>query len=113
MSREVEPSALELQRFVAQLQDLGLHAELTQLARALGVTLEQVRGRNREARIVAARRACMHLVAVRRLEYSYPDLGRLFGRDHTSVMSMLAGTEAAHQRRMLRSNRKLRVAGFG
>ena len=52
-----------------------------------GVTLEEVRGRHRQRRIVSARQACMYAIYTERKDISFPRLGNFFGgRDHTTAL---------------------------
>ena len=51
-----------------------------------GVTPEDILWRSRRVKFVRARHAAMRRVSEARPQWSYPALGRLFGRDHTSIM---------------------------
>lgn len=56
------------------------------------VTIDELCGRNRSATVARARAAlCWEL---RRKGLSYPEIGRLVGRDHRSVMSAVEVHEA-------------------
>lgn len=56
------------------------------IAKATGVTLTDIRGHRRNARIMTIRHAVAYWAA-RRTELSYPSIGRLMGgRDHTAIM---------------------------
>ena len=52
-----------------------------------GVTLPQLTGRSRLTRYVLARRWCYR--QLRRGGWSYPKIGRLFGRHHSTVLYAL------------------------
>jgi chromosomal replication initiation ATPase DnaA len=59
------------------------------IARDHGYTLEQVTARSRNRNLVAARKAvALH---VRGMGASYPELGALLKRDHTTIMQTLRG----------------------
>jgi len=49
-----------------------------------GVTVGQLRGRQRRREVVYARWAAMY--ALHRIGFSYPMIGRAFSKDHSSVM---------------------------
>ena len=51
------------------------------------VTREEILGRSRFQSAVAARRALAR--SLRALEMSYPEIGRLIDRDHTTVMALV------------------------
>lgn len=56
------------------------------LAKAAGLTLREIRGKRRDAKVVFVRHAIAYW-AVRRTELSYPSIGRLMGgRDHTTIL---------------------------
>jgi hypothetical protein len=59
---------------------------LEESANQFGVSLEDIKGRSREVRIVNARHVAMSLMRVF-FECSYADIGRVFGRDHATVMN--------------------------
>ena len=66
--------------------------------------------RARCRRVVAARRACIVAVHHRWPDYSYPQLGRIFRRDHSTVMHCLrqSGDYVAELR--LTRNKQIRAA---
>lgn len=53
------------------------------------VTIEEMRGRSRKKTIVDARHA-VWFIANKQLEYTYAQIGRIYEKDHTSVMSGVA-----------------------
>lgn len=61
---------------------------VTLVALRHGVTFEEIIGRDRNKHITAARRDAIHLVHTH-TRFSLNALGRLFGRDHTSIMYAL------------------------
>jgi hypothetical protein len=63
-----------------------IQALIENIARAHDCTAADVFGRSRLRGIVRARHEAMYEVARRYPWLSYPQLGRLFRRDHTSVM---------------------------
>lgn len=56
-----------------------------EVARGFRVTYDEIMGRRRERSIVIAR-ACAMAVVRRATTMSYPEIGDLFDRDHTTVM---------------------------
>ena len=69
-------------------------ADLTRAASEhFGVAELEIRSRRRTARIVAPRHAIVHL-AMTRFEFSSAEVGRFFGRDHTTMLSANKETEA-------------------
>lgn len=60
-------------------------ADIEAVARIYGVTLKDVLGISRTRNIVRARQAAIWMVWFSR-EYSLPAIGRVFGKDHTSVL---------------------------
>jgi chromosomal replication initiation ATPase DnaA len=59
------------------------------VARMHGARYVDVMGDSREDRIVTARQAAICAVAYKRPDMSLPRLGRLFGRDHTTILYTL------------------------
>jgi len=57
------------------------------VARAYGYTAAQVKGERRHSTLLKARKACA--LALREVGYSYPEIGALLGRDHSSVMQLI------------------------
>ena len=82
---------------LAALEPSGLAAAIRDLAAREGATADEVLGPSRLAHVVRARHAAMRLVRDR-LVWSYPAIGRLFGRDHSSVMRALSSDDAKAQR---------------
>lgn len=62
---------------------------LEHVALSYGLSVDDLLGRSRYAHIATPRHIAMWLVR-RKLHYSYPVIGRLFGRDHSTVMSAVA-----------------------
>lgn len=62
---------------------------ITWTAAANGSTYELVMSAGRSRPVVVARRACIVAVHRARPDLSYPALGRVFDRDHTTVMHHL------------------------
>ncbi len=70
-------------------------AVIAEVGTASGISPEEMLGDHRQPHIVRARHEAM--LAVReRLELSYPAIGEVFVRDHTTVMH---GCQAARKRR--------------
>ena len=66
-------------------------ALIQQVARDHGLTVDDLMGRSQERRVAFPRFVAMH--KLRQLEdddgdpvFSYPQIGRMFGRDHTTVI---------------------------
>lgn len=68
----------DLPRTIARIQQI--------VGRSYGCTREEILSRKRSGTLVPARHVACY-VARRLTEASYPQLGRLFRRDHTSVLS--------------------------
>ena len=75
------------------MNDLEAQTILREVASAYPLTVPELKGRSRTRHIVVARQEAMHLLA--RQGWSTPRIGRLLGRDHSTV---LHGIEA-HKRR--------------
>lgn len=56
------------------------------IARAAGVTVERLNGQTRD-RTSADARAAVWWIAYDHMHYTFPMIGKLYGRDHTTVMS--------------------------
>lgn len=74
---------MSIDQIIAELEARGIYASASEFALEHGVTLEAVLGRSRTKAVVAARHALWR--HVRALGLSYPEIGELFGVDHTSV----------------------------
>lgn len=64
---------------------LAMKRLLNTVADVFGVRLAQILSQRRSAPIALARQVAMHQ-AVERLGYSLPRIGRVLGRDHTTVL---------------------------
>ncbi len=71
--------------------------QVAAIARSHSVALRDVLGRSRTLRVVEARRVAM--AYARSLGLSYPEVGALFGRDHSSVMFALGAVTKVRPRR--------------
>lgn len=70
--------------FFERLDALGLRDEFETISRRQGVTLADVYGERQLKSVVVARALCYdHL---RRMGKSFPEIGLLFNRDHTTVL---------------------------
>ena len=63
-----------------------IHSRIRSIAEAHGVTLREVLGPDRLRRFVRPRHEAMLAIATEFPELSFPHLGRIFGRDHSTVM---------------------------
>lgn len=57
-----------------------------------GVTWDEIRSHRRMARLAEPRKACMRAVYEQRPDLSSPAIGRIFARDHTSVLYAVGRT---------------------
>lgn len=60
-----------------------------------GVSWEDVISVRRERRLVKPRHACMRAVYEKRADLSLPRIGRIFRRDHTTVLAVVKSTSEA------------------
>lgn len=85
---------------IDRLAQLGFYDKLFAIVKEYHATLEEVMGLSREQRIVRARHACFaYLRGLKRgvkPSLSYPNIGDLFGVDHSSV---IYGVEKHHERK--------------
>lgn len=58
---------------------------MTEVARGFHVTVDDMVGDSRQ-RVIVTARACAMAVIREATDLSFPDIGRLFERDHTTVM---------------------------
>ena len=63
------------------------HEVLREVAEACAVPVEEITGRGVDPRLVAARAQVAEQLRAR--GWSYPRIGRLLGRDHSTVMSYM------------------------
>ena len=71
--------------------------DLELIASLYGLTLEKLQGKGRFARHVRARRDCY--AYLREQGWSLPQIGGLFGRDHTTIMYALYPQVRAERKR--------------
>ena len=64
-------------------------ANIREIVAPHGVSVGEVLSRSRTPHIVAARRAVA--IHYRNAGRSFPEIGRIIGRDHTSVMNLVYG----------------------
>lgn len=70
---------------VAELLDArGLLDHVKAVVKEHHVLLDEVLGRARTAQVAAARRECW--IHMKELGFSYPEIGRIWNRDHSTVM---------------------------
>lgn len=79
--------ACSMQDRTSTLASRGLLGLVDHVAEAHHVTRGDVLGRGRTKRVAQARHAVMR--ALRDMGMSYPEIGRLLGRDHTTVLAAL------------------------
>lgn len=71
---------------------LRLRAWLELVARQLGTTHDELVGRVRTRHVVEARQVAMYILR-RETGMSFPEIGNLFGRDHSTVVHAAQGVE--------------------
>lgn len=82
-------------KFLRRLEEMGIRDEVAVLIRPRGILVEDLISRSRQKNVVAARHEIMYWIRIK-MKWSYPEIGKLFERDHTSVMFAC--------RKMLREN---------
>lgn len=83
-----------------QLVAVGFAEELSAICKGLHVALFEVLGGGRDASTTEARRACAAYLRAKGL--SLPRIGKLIGRDHTSVRVMLQPAEERAARNLVK-----------
>lgn len=78
-----------------RLEQLALSWDAEQIAAAHHVTVDAMLGKDGERKRLVPARHAFWLLVRERLGYSYPELGRLFGRDQGNIR---AGCENAKER---------------
>lgn len=74
-------------QFVRRLKEMGIFDQVVRLIRPRrGVTVEDLISRDRHKNVSAARHEIIYWIRTK-LDWSYPEIGKLFERDHTSIMS--------------------------
>jgi hypothetical protein len=90
--RHVEPISRPVVKKAVPLRPLEFMREV---AERNGLTVADIMGKRRKRRIIAARREAIYLVwlncrfGVEQRRYSLPEIGRVFGLDHTTVLHHL------------------------
>ena len=62
-----------------------------------GVTLDEIKGRHRAMLITVPRQLVMYEIARQLPSKSYPEIGRFFGRDHTTVLHAVRKMKALYE----------------
>lgn len=83
MTARVHEQKRPMDEILAELKVRGLAAEFADIARRHNVTLSEVMGPERLRPMVQARHECWRFLAGR--GWSQPAIGRLFGRDASTV----------------------------
>lgn len=81
--------SFRLERIQRQIAEGGIKGIIAQVAMDHGVPYEDIIGVCRTKRIVAARHAAIVEVATRRPSLSLNQMGRVFKRDHTTIVHVL------------------------
>ena len=97
LAKRREAAKAELDAIVAtyRLTDIGrrpVRDIIKGMAEAHGYTYAEIIGPRREKVLVKVRHACIRAVADQRPDYSLSMIGRLFQRDHTSILWALKKT---------------------
>lgn len=66
------------------------------LAKFPGVSMAEIKGPRRIVKIVAARQYAMYLLYKERTDISFPEIGRFFGKDHTTVLHAVRKLETLY-----------------
>ncbi len=72
--------------FVRRLKEMGIYDEVVRLIRPRGIHVEELISQNRHKQVSAARHEIMYWIRTN-LKWSYPEIGKLFERHHTTVIS--------------------------
>ncbi len=73
--------------FIHTLKSMGVYSELQKLLMMkYGATLQEVYGQSRTKHVSDARHEAMLFIRDR-FQWSYPAIGKLFSRDHTTVLA--------------------------
>lgn len=91
-------AADEWREVLEDLTTWSLDDVATAVAQAHGVPLRELLGRRRHASVARARAALY--TALRGHGMSYPEIGRLLRRDHTTVMSVVRNAGGPPSRRL-------------
>lgn len=93
-----------IKELVKKLRARKLYAFVEEVAQRYGCTVEMVVSQDRHASIACARHAVCYALRYELpdLELSFPEIGRLIGRDHSTVMSSVKVHAANKTRRVLR-----------
>ena len=112
----IEFTEAELSTAVAARSDVGvrpldLETLVHGIARRHGTSWDEMKSPTRIASVVAARMALYRVL--REHGWSYPSIGRLLNRDHTTVMSAIKGRPRKARTEEQRLRAKLRWATRG
>jgi hypothetical protein len=88
---EYEPHPTRTQRLVKRLRRDDLYDFVRKVAHRYGATVEAVLSRDRHHSVSNARHAVCYALryGLEDRELSYPEIGRLLGRDHTTVINSI------------------------
>lgn len=92
--RTLSPAGYSPEILIEVMRRFHLFLPLTQICTRYAVSLEEMLGQSRTPTLVRARRECM--LFLRELGMSSTEVGKLLGRDHTTVL----GAVAAYRREM-------------
>ena len=89
--RDIYQKPPDTGRFVRRLKEMGIFEQVARLIRPRRVSVEALISRDRHKSVSTARHEIMYWIRTK-LKYadgtpwSYPEIGKLFERDHTTVM---------------------------
>lgn len=72
-----------------RIEHYGLSAVLRGISKEYFVPVEAIVSRERTKRVVEARKA--FLIVLRENGFSYPEIGKLLGKDHTTILAQICG----------------------
>lgn len=87
--RRAKAEADRVARLKAMIERGDIQAIIAEVALAHRVTVEDILGHGKSAPLVKARHQAMVEVAIRRPAFSLPQLGKVFNRDHTTILHAL------------------------
>lgn len=83
--RERETSESSKAKFTRRLKEMGIYDDVVRLIRPRAVSIEELISRNRYKNVAIARHEIMYWIRTK-LKWSFPEIGKLFERDHTTVL---------------------------
>lgn len=88
-----------------------IHKVETAVADAAGVTVNEIRGRSRKKAIVTARHA-VWFIAVKHYGYTAAYVGRIYDRDHTTILSGISRISDGAATKVIKGLRRVLPEAF-